>query len=229
MQQYVKWSGINFDIKCTVKTCATCQCHCPLEPQQLLQPTQAPDHPLQHLGGTFFHAETDYLIVTDYYSRILIAHRIPTSQCNTAKTVSIMKELSAEHRISELQCTENVPQFVNICWVCNGLEMWSQQNLRSNGQAEAAMKIVKGPLTHAKCSGKEPYLALLGYYSTSSMHICAPLWIFYTSGHYTPWYNSVYCFTLSHNIALDILHLFISIYNVHVDCSHISSTLTYNI
>ena len=42
----------------------------------------------------------------------------------------------------------------------------SPRNPRSNGQAESAVKIVKGLLTHAKCSGQDPYLALLAYRST---------------------------------------------------------------
>ena len=37
----------------------------------------------------------------------------------------------------------------------------SPRNPRSNDQAEAAIKTVKGLLTHAMCSGQDPYLALL--------------------------------------------------------------------
>ena len=42
----------------------------------------------------------------------------------------------------------------------------SPRNHRSNGQAEAAIKTVKGLLTHAKCSGQDPYLAVPAYHST---------------------------------------------------------------
>ena len=42
----------------------------------------------------------------------------------------------------------------------------SPRNPRSNGQAESAVKIVKGLFTRAKCSGQDPYLALLAYRST---------------------------------------------------------------
>ena len=54
-------------------------------------------------------------------------------------------------------------------WVWNRLEVWlntcSPRNPRSNGQAEAAIKTVKGLLTHAKYSGQDPYLAVLTYHS----------------------------------------------------------------
>ena len=39
-------------------------------------------------------------------------------------------------------------------------------NPHSNGQEEAAMKIIKGLLTWSKYSGQDPYLALLAYCST---------------------------------------------------------------
>ena len=42
----------------------------------------------------------------------------------------------------------------------------SPRNPRSNGQAESAVKIVKGLLTCAKCSRQDPYLAILAYRST---------------------------------------------------------------
>ena len=41
----VYWAGINSDIKCLIESCPTCQHHHhPQEPQQLLQPTLAPEH-----------------------------------------------------------------------------------------------------------------------------------------------------------------------------------------
>ena len=39
-------------------------------------------------------------------------------------------------------------------------------NPRSNGKAESVVNIVKGLLTHTKCSGQGPYLTLLAYRST---------------------------------------------------------------
>ena len=51
----------------------------------------------------------------------------------------------------------------------------SPRNPRSNGQAEAAIKVVKGLLTRAKYSGQDPYLALLAYRSTPiDAHLHSP-------------------------------------------------------
>ena len=42
----------------------------------------------------------------------------------------------------------------------------SPRKHRTNGQAESAVRIVKGLLTHAKCSGQDSYLTLLAYRTT---------------------------------------------------------------
>ena len=56
----------------------------------------------------------------------------------------------------------------------------SPRNPRSDGQAESAVKIVKGLLTHAKCSGQDPYLALLAYRSTLvDSHLRSPAEMLY--------------------------------------------------
>ena len=42
-----------------------------------------------------------YLVIVDYYSKMPIVQMIPTSQCNSAKMITVLKELSAEHGIPE--------------------------------------------------------------------------------------------------------------------------------
>ena len=97
-----------------------------------------------------------------------IVRKIPTSQCNSAKTITVLKELFAEHGIPEEIRSDNGSQFASHLtkdWNIKHSTS-SPRNPRSNGQAESAVKIIKGLLTHAKCSGQDPYLALLAYRST---------------------------------------------------------------
>ena len=178
----VYWPGIKSDIKCIVESCPTCQCHHLQEPQQLLQPTPAPEHPWHLLGADYFHLDgSEYLVTTDYCSKIPIIRRILVSQCNASKTISVLKELFREHCIPEVLCTDNGPQFVNALFTEFATD-WkfdhntsSPRNPRSNGQAEAAIKTAKSLLTHAKCSGQDPYIALLAYHSTPiDAHLCSP-------------------------------------------------------
>ena len=73
----IYWPGINADIKHLIESFPTCQCYCPQEPQQLLQPTLALDYPWQLLGTDYIHFDcSEYLVVTDYYSRMPIIIRI---------------------------------------------------------------------------------------------------------------------------------------------------------
>ena len=84
--------------------------HCPQEPWQLLQPTLALECLWQLLSTDYFHFDgPEYLVFTDYYSKMPIIRRIPASQCNAFKTISVLKELFAEHGIPEVLCTDNGP------------------------------------------------------------------------------------------------------------------------
>ena len=115
---------------------------------------------------------SEYLVIIDYYSKMSIIQKMPTSQCNSAKMITVLKELFAEHGIPEEILSDNGPQFTSHLFA-EFTKDWnikhstsSPRNPRSNGQAESAVKIVKGLLTHAKCPGQDPYLALLAYRST---------------------------------------------------------------
>ena len=108
------------------------------------------------------------------------------SQCNTAKTISVLKELFSEHGIPETLRSDNGPQFASHLFAEFAKE-WnfdhntsSPRNPRSNGQAETAVKIVTGLLNHAKYSGEDPYLALLAYRSTPiDAHLRSPAEMLY--------------------------------------------------
>ena len=114
-----------------------------------------------------------------------IIRRIPASRCNASKTIPVLKELFAEHGIPQVLCIDNGLQFANALftfatdWKFDHKSS-SPRNPRSSGQAEAAMKTVKGLLTHAKCSGQDPYLALLAYHSTLiDAHLHSPAEMLY--------------------------------------------------
>ena len=51
-----------------------------------------------------------YLVIVDYYSKMPIVRKMPTSQCNSAKTITVLKELFAEHGIPEEILSDNGPQ-----------------------------------------------------------------------------------------------------------------------
>ena len=105
---------INVDIKQIVESCPTCQCNFPQEPLWPLQPSPALEHPWQHLCADVSYFDgSEYLVITDYYSKMPIVQRIPVSQCNACKTFSVLKQLFTEHSIPETLHTDNGPQFMN--------------------------------------------------------------------------------------------------------------------
>ena len=203
--QCVYWPGINQDIKHAVEACATCQCHHPQEHPQPPKPTPAPECPWQHLGADFMHFDGNkYLIIIDYYSKMPFVCKIPPSQCNATKMISILKELFAQHGIPESLCSDNGPQFASALFA-EFLTDWNfdhctsaPTNPCSNGQAEAAVKIVKGLLTWSKYSVQDPYLALLAYHSTPWMHTCA---------HLVRCSSSMPCTQQCHNISTILTHM----------------------
>ena len=189
-RQCVYWPGINEDIRKMVEACPTCQHHHPQEPRQPLQPTPAPEHPWQHLGADYCSFDGfEYLVIVYYYSKMLFVRRIPPSQCNAAKTISVLKELFSEHGIPQTIRSDNGPQFASHQFTEFPKE-WnfdhttsSPRNPRSNSQAKAAVKVTKGLLTHAKYSGQDPYLALLAYRSTPiDAHLRPPAEMLYQRG-----------------------------------------------
>ena len=113
-RQCVYWPGINKDIEQLVEACATCQRHRPQEPRQPLKPTPPPEQPWQQLKADFMTYDgSEYLVIVDYYSKMPIVRKMPTSQCNSAKTITVLKELFAEHGIPEEIRSDNGPQFAS--------------------------------------------------------------------------------------------------------------------
>ena len=186
-RQCVYWPGINADIRKMVEACPTCQRHHPQEPRQPLQSTPAPERPWQHLGADYFSFDgSEYLVIVDYYTKMPFVQKMSPSQCNSARMIAVLKELFAEHGIPEVIRMDNGPQFASHLFA-EFTKDWnidhtrsSPRNLRSNGQAESAVKIVKGLLTRAKFSGQDPYLALLAYRSTPvDAHLRSPAEMLY--------------------------------------------------
>ena len=88
--------------------------------------------------------------MVDYYSKMPFV-RIPSSQCNATKTISVLKELFSEHDPETIR-SDNGPQF-GSCQFTEFAKEWnfdhttsSPRNPRGNGQAEAAVKVTKGLL-----------------------------------------------------------------------------------
>ena len=108
----------------------------------------------------------DYLILADLYSKVILVHNLPAGQSNSAKLIPILEEWFCDHGTPEVFCTDNGPQYASAAFADCSIE-WgfthetsSPHYPQSNGFAESCVKIVKHTLQHAKCSDKNPRIAL---------------------------------------------------------------------
>ena len=104
----------------------------------------------------------EYLVIINYYSKMPIVHKMPTSQCNSVKMITVLKELFAEHEIPEVIWSDKRPQFASHLFT-EFVKDWNikhstslPRNPRSNGQVKSVVEIVKSLLTHA-LEGSIPY------------------------------------------------------------------------
>ena len=108
------WPGISKDIKQLIKACPTCQKHWPQEPRQLLKQTPPPEWPWQQLEADFMVFDgSEYLVIVGNYSKMPTVQKIPRSQCNSTKIITVLKELFVEHGILKEIWSGNRPQFAS--------------------------------------------------------------------------------------------------------------------
>ena len=108
----------------------------------------------------------DYLILADFYSKVILVCNLPAGQSNSAKVIHILEEWFCDHDTPEVLCTDNGPQYASAAFADCSIE-WgfthetsSPHYPQSNGFAESCVKIVKHTLQHAKYSGTCPRIAL---------------------------------------------------------------------
>ena len=108
----------------------------------------------------------------DFYSKMILIWCLPSGQSNTAKVISLLKEMFSEHGIPEILCSDNGPQYASAQFAefCTSWGI-SHENLsphypQSNGFAEVCVKSVKHALRHAKYSGANLQLVLLVLWAT---------------------------------------------------------------
>ena len=148
-----------------VEACPTCQQHRPQEPRQPLQSTPAPEQPWQHLGADYFSFDgSEYLVIVDYYTKMPFVRKMSPSQCNSTRTIAVLKELFAEHGIPDGQRpTVRQPP---VCRVHQGLEhqphpefpkepekQWSSSVSRqdSQGTTHTSQVLRTGPVPCSTC------------------------------------------------------------------------------
>ena len=147
------WPSINKVIEEVVCQCETCTQFQSPNAAVPLTSTPTPSCPWQMCAtGIFMPEGVDYLVVGNFYSKMIFVQCLPPSQSNANKVISLLKEMFSEHGIPEILCSDNGPQYASaqfgdfcISWGITH-ETSSLHYSQSNGFAEACIKSVKHAL-----------------------------------------------------------------------------------
>ena len=163
----VFWPGINKAIEEAVWQGETCMRFHAQSAATPLTPTPTPLHPWQICASDIFTLDgMDYLILADFYSKVIMVHNLPADQSNSAKVIHILEEWFCDHSMPEVLCTDNGPWYASAAFVdcsiewCFTHETSSSYYPQSNGFEESCAKIVKHTIQHTKYSGTKPRIVL---------------------------------------------------------------------
>ena len=113
MCRCIFWPGINKPIEEVVHQCETCTWFQAQNAAAPLMPTPTPSCPWQMCATDIFTLEgVNYLICSDFYSKMILIQCLPSGQSNTIKVISLLKEMFSEHGIPEVLHSENGLQYV---------------------------------------------------------------------------------------------------------------------
>lgn len=164
--QSVWWPGLNSQLEDLVFSCTVCQKERRQRPEPL-HSTPFPELPWQKLGADLFEWKgMKYLLIVDYFSRFIEIAKLGGE--SSSHIIQHMKSIIARHGIPQEIFTDNGPQFA----AAEFKQFADKYGFRhktssphypqSNGEAERAVKTIKGLLQKTD----DPYHSLLVYRAT---------------------------------------------------------------
>ncbi|XP_064638333.1 uncharacterized protein K02A2.6-like [Lineus longissimus] len=147
--------NVNKDIERVVKGCATCQQHMPAQQPEALKPHEIPNRAWDVVGTDLFQAKgSDWLIVTDYYSKYLVVRKLP-KPCPSITAIACIKQIFAEFGVPSRVVDDNGPHYDSHVYR-NFAKEWgfeihtsSPRYPKSNGFIESQVDIAKRLITKA--------------------------------------------------------------------------------
>ena len=168
---YLFWPGMSDEIRKYVENCNTCSSFQSKQSPEPLFMRKVPDHPWQNVGTDIFTINSrNYLITVDYYSQYFEVDYLSDTTSDTV--IHKLKSNFARFGSPQKLISDNGPQFTssNFKQFCTSWnithETISPGNSKSNGAAEAAVKIAKNLMRKCSMSKEDPYIALLNLRNT---------------------------------------------------------------
>ena len=163
LKQSVWWPGVNSQMSQMVQECQVCIKNAKNRREPLMT-TPTPDYPWQMVGTDLFDLNgTNYLLVTDYFSRYPEVIKLTSSAVITA-----LKSMFSRHGIPEIVRSDNGPQYSSDLFAKFATSYdfkhvtSSPLFAQSNGQVERMVQTVKRLLKQSD----DPYMALMSYHAT---------------------------------------------------------------
>jgi hypothetical protein len=165
-RQTVYWTGLSTEVVYQVENCRVC-CENQLQRREKLMQTPMPQHPWQVIAMDIAELNGDnYLVIVDYYSKYPVVHLLEnmtsTAIINKCKETFSMFGIPTEVRMDNARNFTSM-EFIEFAEEYGFTQVTSSPYYpQSNGQAEAAVKIVKNIIKKSA----DPYLGLLAYRNT---------------------------------------------------------------
>ena len=107
----------------TVSQCEKCMIFQAQNAATLLTPTPTLSCPWQICALDIFTLDgVDYLILADFYSKVILVHNLSAGQSNSTKVIHILEEWFCDHGMPEVLCTDNSPQYANAVFADCSIE-----------------------------------------------------------------------------------------------------------
>ena len=173
-RESVWWPLLCKEVEATVKKCHVCAKERPEQREPLL-PSSFPDRPWERVGSDLFEFDRHhYILVVDYYSRWVEIRHLETTTSEAC--VGALKSVFATHGIPDMMISDNGPQYSSSAFREFTKSFGfthvtsSPRYPQANGEAERAVRTVKGMLTKSE----DPYLGLLAYRSAPLQNGLSP-------------------------------------------------------
>lgn len=173
------WPNMYNQIKDICSKCDTCITYSCNNSKEELINHDIPNLPWIKLGCDFFEFnKTQYLIVVDYFSKFFEIAKL--DNLTAQHVITHFKSIFARHGIPKLIICDSGSQFTSqmfkdfsilyeFDFVCS-----SPYHHKSNGLAEAHVKIVKNILKKCHHDGTDPYLSILNFRNTGKNNSPSP-------------------------------------------------------
>jgi transposase InsO family protein len=162
----VFWRKMNEGIDRITKSCRTCQEFQPTQTRQPHIPTEIPPRPWHTIATDLFYLDnTEYLLISDYYSKYPFVKKFPKGQSNSKTIIAILKQIFSKQGIPEVVRSDNGPHYPSKDYREFANEYGFQivtsspHYPRSNGYIESQVKTVKSILAKGEKTETDPNIA----------------------------------------------------------------------